>query len=83
MKKIKTLTSGVFIFFTLLYLAELTSSISNAQLDGIAIEQDRVDLWNEKIANRLARLSQKNRNSMLTSIIITPQAVTMIWNVSK
>jgi hypothetical protein len=62
---------------------QLTSSISNAQLDGIAIEQDRVDLWNEKIANRLARLGQKNRNSTLTSIIITPQAVTMIWNVSK
>jgi len=62
---------------------QLTSSISNAQLDGKPIEQNRVDNWNQAIANRLSKLGQKNPNSTLQSISITSQAVTMTWNVTK
>lgn len=62
---------------------QLTSSISNAQLDGVAIEQNRIDLWNQTIANRLALLGQKNENSTLQSVNITPDNVTMIWNVVR
>jgi hypothetical protein len=62
---------------------QLTSSISNALLDGIAIEQNRVDLWNTTIANRLAILGKKNGNSSLKSLSITPQGITMTWNVKK
>lgn len=62
---------------------QLTSSISNAQLDGVAIEQNRIDLWNQTIANRLALLGQKNENSTLQSVNITPDNVTMIWNVIR
>jgi hypothetical protein len=62
---------------------QLSSSISNAQLDGVAIEQNRVDLWNQKIANRLALLGNKHQNSTIKSVVITPDAVTMTWNVAK
>ena len=62
---------------------QLTSSIPNAQLDGKPIEQDRIDNWNQTIANRLSKLGQKNPNSTLQSISITSQAVTMTWNVTK
>ena len=62
---------------------QLTSSISNAQIDGIAIEQNRVDLWNQTIANRLTRLGQKNPNSTLQSVAVTPQSVSMSWLVAK
>ena len=62
---------------------QLTSSISDAQLDGIAIEQARVDLWNQTIANRLATLGQKNQNSTLKSLSIAPDVITMTWNVKK
>ena len=62
---------------------QLTSSISNAQLDGVPIEQNRVDHWNETIANRLALLGQKNQNSTLESVSITPDSVTMTWTVTK
>ncbi len=62
---------------------QLTSSISNAQLDGIAVEQARVDLWNQTIANRLAILGQKYKNSALKSLSITPQVITMTWNVKR
>ena len=62
---------------------QLTTSISNALLDNVAIEQSRVDHWNETIANRIAILGQKNPNSTLKSVVITPSAVTMTWNVTK
>jgi hypothetical protein len=62
---------------------QLTSSISNAQLDGQPLEQSRVDNWNQTIANRLSKIGQKNPNSTLQSVSITSQAVTMTWNVTK
>ena len=62
---------------------QLTSSITNAQIDGTAIEQNRVDLWNQTIANRLAILGQKNEKSTLQTVSITPDHVSMVWNVVR
>jgi len=62
---------------------QLTSTISNAQLDGAPIEQNRVDHWNQTIANRIAIIGKKNPNSTLKSVSITTSVVTMIWNVTK
>ena len=62
---------------------QLTSTISNALLDNVAIEQSRVDHWNETIANRIAILGQKNPTSTLKSVSITSSAVTMNWTVTK
>lgn len=61
----------------------LTASISNAQLDGVAIEQNRVDVWNQTIANRIEHLGQRRSNARLQSVSITPDALTMNWLVSK
>ena len=62
---------------------QLVSAISNAQVDGKPLEQNRVDNWNQTIANRLSKLGQKNPNSTLQSIVITPAQVTMTWNVTR
>ena len=62
---------------------QLTSTISNAQFDGFTIEQNRLDLWNTTITNRITKLAGKRSNSTLKSVSITPSAVTMIWNVTK
>jgi hypothetical protein len=62
---------------------ELTATISNAQLDGVAFEQNRVDHWNQTIANRIALLGQKSPNSTVTSVSITPSQVTITWTVKK
>jgi hypothetical protein len=62
---------------------QLTASISDAQLDGVPLEQNRVDHWNQTIANRLAILGQKNPNSTLKSVSITPDSVGMTWHVTK
>lgn len=62
---------------------QLVTLITDAQIDGIAIEQNRVDNWNQTIANRLSNFGQKRENATLQSVNITPEAVTMTWNVTR
>ena len=62
---------------------QLTAMISNAQLDGVSVEQNRVDHWNQTLASRLLILGKKNPNSSLESVNVTPEAVNMIWKVSR
>lgn len=62
---------------------QLTAAISNAQFDGFTVEQNRLDVWNAAIANRIAALGQKSPNSTLKSVNVTPSAVTMIWTATK
>jgi len=62
---------------------QLTSTISNAQFDGFTVEQNRLDLWNTTIANRITRLAQKSPNTTLKSVGVTSSAVTMAWTVTK
>ena len=62
---------------------QLIATISNAQFDGFTVEQNRLELWNTTIANKITRIAQKSPNSTLTSVGVTPSAVNMTWTVSK
>jgi hypothetical protein len=62
---------------------QLTATISNAQLDGVQVEQNRVDHWNQTIASRLVILGKKNPNGSLRAVDVTPESVHMTWNVSR
>ena len=62
---------------------ELTASISDAQIDGVSIEQNRVDHWNQTIANRIANIGSRNENAQLQSVSITPEEVLMTWTVIR
>jgi hypothetical protein len=62
---------------------QLTATISDAQLDGKPMDQDRIDHWNETIASRILIMGKKNPNSSLQSVNVTPEAVTMTWVISK
>jgi len=62
---------------------QLTASISNAQIDGTFIEQNRLDNWNQTIANRLSNFGGRNENATLQSVVITPEQVTMTWLVNR
>ncbi|MBN8655676.1 MAG: hypothetical protein J0M11_08065 [Anaerolineae bacterium] len=62
---------------------QLTASISGAQIDGQAIEQNRVDNWNQTIANRLSKFGGNSENATLQSVSVTPEQVTMIWLVTR
>ena len=62
---------------------ELTASITDAQIDGVAIEQARVDHWNQTISNRIANIGSRNENAQLQSVSITPEEVLMTWTVVR
>ncbi len=62
---------------------QLLASITDAQIDGKAIEQNRVDNWNQTISNRLSNFGNKRENATLQSISITPEIVTMTWNATR
>ena len=62
---------------------QLIASASDAQIDNSPIDQARVDNWNQTIANRLSKIGQRNENNILQSVSITPEIVTMTWNVIR
>ena len=59
----------------------LTATISNALVDGQAVEANRVALWNERIASRLESFGQRRPNSSLQAVTVTSEAITMTWHV--
>jgi hypothetical protein len=59
----------------------LTARISNAQLNDIPIEQERVNAWNERIASHLEQVGQNRSNSTLQAVTISGETVTMVWRV--
>ena len=60
-----------------------SATITGAQIDGVLIEQNRVDNWNQTMANRLANFGSRSKNATLQAISVTPEQVTMTWNVAK
>lgn len=59
----------------------LTAIISEARLNNTSIDGERVGLWNERIANRLARSGNRNPNSKLQTVVVGNDSVTMVWRV--
>jgi hypothetical protein len=60
----------------------LTATVSNAQVDNVPVEAARVSLWNTTIANRLEDLARRSPNATLQAVTITPQAVSLTWQVA-
>jgi hypothetical protein len=59
------------------------ATVTDAKIDGVTIEQNRVDNWNQTIANRLSNFGKRNENATLQAISITPESVSMTWNVVR
>ena len=59
----------------------LTAAISDARLNDIPVDPARVAVWNERIANRLARSGSRNPNSALQTVTVGGETVTMVWRV--
>ena len=62
---------------------QLVASVTDAQIDGIAIEQNRVDNWNQTISNRLSNLGKRSEKATLQSVSVTPEIVTMTWSATR
>ena len=59
----------------------LTATISDAQINDLPIEEERVAVWNERTATRLERSGQRNPNSTLQAVTVSEDSVTMVWRV--
>ena len=62
---------------------QLTAKVTEAKIDGVSIEQNRVDNWNQAIANRTSNFSKKTGKATLQTVSITPESVTMTWKATK
>ena len=60
---------------------QLTATVSNALIDGVAVGADRVANWNQTIANRLENIGRRRANSTLQSVAISSAGVTLTWRV--
>jgi hypothetical protein len=56
----------------------LTAVISQAEIDGHPIEDERLAVWNERIATNLERLAAKRPNSSLLSVEVSDSDVTLV-----
>lgn len=59
----------------------MTAHISQAMFDGFEVGQDRVNLWNTRIAANLEKAGNRSGDSELVEVIVTEQAVTLVWRV--
>ena len=62
---------------------QLIASVSDAQIDNTALDQARVDNWNQTIANRLANIGRRSEKSTLQSVSITPELITLTSKVTR
>jgi len=59
----------------------LTATVSDLQIDGTAAHDERVAVWNERIATRLTRAGQRHPNSALQAVAVGDDALTMTWRI--
>ena len=59
----------------------MAAVISDVVFDGFSLRQDRVNLWNQRIATNLERAGSRSQDSQLVEVQVEPDAVTLVWRV--
>jgi hypothetical protein len=59
----------------------LTAEISDVVVDGIAVDEARIDNWNESIATRLERAGKRNADSTLQEVHVMEDSLKMVWRI--
>jgi hypothetical protein len=59
----------------------LAAAISDAQVNHLPIDEDRVARWNQRIADNLTRAAHRRPNSTLNSVQITQGGVVTTWHI--
>jgi hypothetical protein len=62
--------------------SHLSATISQAQHNGAPMDQERVERWNERIAERLERIAQRRPNTTLQSVKVSTDKIVMNWQVT-
>jgi hypothetical protein len=59
----------------------LTATISGAKVNDHPFDEERVAVWNQRIAERLERVGKRNPDSTLQEVTVTSDALEMVWGV--
>ncbi|MFP3853088.1 MAG: hypothetical protein ACLFWD_02215 [Anaerolineales bacterium] len=59
----------------------MTAVILEVEVDGFNVSQDRVQAWNQRIAANLERAGNRSDDSDLVDVVVTEEAVTLVWRV--
>jgi hypothetical protein len=59
----------------------LTAAISEVQINGKAADPAYVDVWNQRLANRLEKAGRRNPDATLQSVTISGDAVKFVWRI--
>jgi hypothetical protein len=59
----------------------LAAMISEAQINDQPVDPERVALWNERIANRLAGAAQRRPDRTLQTVTVGGEVVTLAWRI--
>jgi hypothetical protein len=60
----------------------LAATASEAQIDGVPVDQAAVDLLNQRIASQLSQVDQQVPNAILESVSVSPEGVDLTWRVT-
>lgn len=59
----------------------MTAVVSEVVVDGFSVSQARVQAWNQRIAANLERAGNRSEDSDLVDVLVTGDAVTLVWRV--
>lgn len=62
---------------------QLVAEISDARLNGLPLDPERVELWNQRIAARIERSSRRNPNSTLEKVALSNDILRLEWLVES
>lgn len=60
---------------------QLTAAISQAEINGEAVDPAFVSVWNQRLANRLEKAGRRNPDATLQSVTISGEALTFVWRI--
>jgi hypothetical protein len=59
----------------------LTATISDVKVNGEPADDERVEKWSERIAQRLEKAGKRRPNRKLQSVSVTETTLTMVWRI--
>ncbi|NIM96401.1 MAG: hypothetical protein GTO18_22100 [Anaerolineales bacterium] len=59
----------------------LTATVSDFRVNGEPTEEEIVNIWNQRLAQRLENAGRRNPNSSLQSVRVTSEDITFVWRI--
>lgn len=61
----------------------LSAVVSDLNLSGFQVDDDRLEAWNQRLSENLERAGRERERSELVDVVVGPDDVTMVWRVES